>query len=309
MRVLLTGATGFIGRNCLPLLVAGHYDVHAVSRRRPSGIDEPGVTWHQTDLLRPGSATELIGRIQPECLLHLAWYAAPGKFWEARENIDWVRTSLELLAAFTDNRGKRLVCAGSCAEYAESGGECKENQTPLLPTTLYGICKHAFQTILHSSSQQTGLSSAWGRIFHLYGPHEEPSRVVAYVVNSLLRGQPALCSKGTQILDIMHVEDAASALVALLESGLQGPVNIGSGRPVPLRTVLKEIGQQLGRPELIHLGARTSSTDHVQIWANTRRLVEEVGWKPRYDLSHGIEQAIRFWQATPEKLIPVTPAQ
>jgi nucleoside-diphosphate-sugar epimerase len=309
MKVLLTGATGFIGRNCLPLLIAERYDVHAVSRRKPSEIDQPGLTWHEADLLRPGSPTELIGEIRPECLLHLAWYATPGKFWEALENVDWVRASLELLAAFSENKGQRLVCAGSCAEYAASAGECVENQTALLPTTLYGTCKHALQTILQSYSQQTGLSSAWGRIFYLYGPHEDPSRVVAYVVNSLLRGQPALCSNGTQILDIMHVEDVASAMVALLGSRVQGPVNIGSGHPVPLRTVLEEIGQQLGCPELIHLGARSSSADQVQIWADTKRLFKEVGWKPRNDLAHGIEQAIRFWRASLELPAPVKPTQ
>ena len=244
MKVLVTGATGFIGRNCLPLLVAENYEVHAVSRREFSGLDQPGVTWHQTNLLRPGRAIELIGQIQPEWLLHLAWYTAPGKFWEARQNIDWARASLELLTAFSDNKGERIVCAGTCAEYA-AAGECYENRTPLLPTTLYGTCKHAFQTVLHSSSQQTGLSSAWGRIFFLYGPHEDPSRVVPYVVNSLLQGKPALCTQGTQILDILHVQDAASALVSLLRSGIQGPVNIGSGDPLPLRVVLHEIGQQL----------------------------------------------------------------
>src|SRR6202790_4494362 len=107
-----------------------------------------------------------------------------------------------------------------------------ENSTPLLPTTLYGTSKHALERMLHSSSQQMGFSSAWGRIFFLYGPHEEPSRLVAYVVQSLLRAEPALCSDGNQVLDFVHVEDVASAFVALLESKVEGPVNIASGRAV-----------------------------------------------------------------------------
>jgi nucleoside-diphosphate-sugar epimerase len=302
MKVLVTGATGFIGRNCLPLLVARNYDVHAISRRASAEIDQPGVTWHQVDLLRPGSAAKLIGQLQPECLLHLAWYTTPGKFWEARENIDWTRSSLELLAAFADHKGKRVVCAGSCAEYQNSAGECSENRTPLLPVTLYGTCKHASRAILHLFSQQTGLSSAWGRIFFLYGPHEDPTRVVAYVVNSLLQGQPALCSQGTQVIDILHVQDAASAFVALLGSRVQGPVNIASGQPVTLRQLLEEIGRQLGCPELIHFGSRPSTTEQAQSWANTSRLIKEVGWKPQYNLTGGIEHAIQFWRASSERL-------
>lgn len=294
-KVLVTGASGFLGRQCVPLLASKDYEVHALSRR-PSGTAIPKVSWHELDLLQPGRATELIRELRPDCLLHLAWYAEPGKFWEARENLYWVRASLELLCAFEDQGGKRVVAAGSCAEYDRSFGECLENATPLLPTTLYGTSKHALERILHFSSRQTGLSSAWGRIFFLYGPHEHPSRLVAYTVRSLLRGEPALCSEGRQILDFTFVEDAASAFVSLLESAVQGPVNIGSGRPVAVRDVLQEIGQQLGRSELIHFGARTASSGPDRFWANTQRLTEEVGWVPRYTIVDGIKQTIEWWR-------------
>jgi nucleoside-diphosphate-sugar epimerase len=295
-KVLVTGASGFIGRQCVPLLVSKGYEVHALSRRQPSET-HPNVTWHGIDLIRPGCAAELIGQVRPDCVLHLAWCAVPGKFWEARENLDWVRASIELLCAFADNGGKRIVAAGTCAEYDSSAGECVENVTSLVPTTLYGTCKHALERMLHSSSRQTGVSSAWGRLFFLYGPHEHPSRLVAYVVGSLLRGEPALCSEGWQILDFLHVEDAASAFVALLESGIQGPVNIGSGHPIAVRDVLEEIGRQMGRLDLIRLGARAARSEPERYWANTQRLVNEVAWAPRYTLASGIEQTIEWWRS------------
>jgi nucleoside-diphosphate-sugar epimerase len=224
----------------------------------------------------------------------------PGKFWEARENVDWVRASLELLCAFADSGGKRIVAAGSCAEYDSAAGECLENLTPLLPRTLYGTSKFAFERLLLSSGEQTGLSSASGRIFFLYGPNEHRSRLVAYAIRSLLKGEPALCSEGKQILDFMHVEDAASAFVALLESDLQGPVNIGSGNPVSLRVVLEEIGRQLGRLDLIRFGANAGVRDTARLWANVGRLDTELGWLPRYTLAGGITQTIEWWRNAAE---------
>jgi nucleoside-diphosphate-sugar epimerase len=294
-KVLVTGASGFLGRQCLPILAAKGYDVYAVSRRRIEA-PLPGVLWHELDLLEAGAPREIMDRVQPDYLLHLAWYAAPGKYWEARENVEWVRASIELLSAFTANNGKRVVAAGSCAEYALNPGECLEANTLLLPSTLYGTCKHAFGSILESLGRQSGLSAAWGRIFFLYGPHEHPSRLIAYVVQSLLHAEPALCSDGKQVLDFLHVEDAASAFVALLESEVQGPVNVASGRPIMVRELLQEIGKQTDRAELIRLGARESSSQVSNIWANVEKLTNEINWKPRYDLASGIQQTIEWWR-------------
>jgi nucleoside-diphosphate-sugar epimerase len=296
-RVLITGATGFIGRHCLQILTTKGYDVHAVSRRASPESALPRLTWHERNLLLPGCPTDLIAKVKPECLLHLAWYTVPAKYWEARENVEWVRASLELFHAFADNGGSRLVAAGTCAEYGSVDGECKENKTPLFPTTLYGVSKHGLERILYFWSLRTGMSSAWGRTFFLYGPHEHPSRVVAYVVLSLLRGEPALCSEGTEVMDFMQVTDAASAFVSLLESKVQGPVNIGSGRPVSLHRVLEEIGAQLSKLDLIRFGTRGSKHASQAFWANTQRLANEVGWKPQYDLAGGIRQTIEWWRS------------
>src|SRR5207245_614301 len=89
-------------------------------------------------------------------------------------------------------------------------------------------CKLALASLLEAYAGQTGLSQAWARIFFLYGPREHPKRLVSSVIRSLLRGERARCSHGQQIRDYLHVEDAAGALVALLESEVTGRA---AGRP------------------------------------------------------------------------------
>ncbi len=295
-RVLVTGATGFIGQHCLPLLIDRGYEVHAVSSR-PVTHDTNQIHWHHADLLDQRQASALMAEVRPSHLLHFAWYAVPGKYWTSPENLRWVQTSITLMHEFARYKGQRCVVGGTCAEYDWGYGYCSEGVTPLAPTTLYGICKHSLQLMLSAFSREAGLSAAWGRIFFPFGPHEHPERLVAHVISSLLRGEPAACTHGNQIRDLLYVEDVAAAIAALLDSHVSGPVNIASGTPVALRDVILKIGDLQGRPDLIQLGALPARKDDPPILVgDVRRLRDEVGWQPLYDLDQGLLTTLRWWQ-------------
>jgi len=185
-RVLITGATGFIGRQCLLPLSRCADEVHAVSR---SGARfPPGIRSHAVDLLDPVQAAALVARVRPTHLLHLAWITTPKVYWTSPENLRWVEVSEELLRAFAGHGGERVVMAGTCAEYDWSLGHCDEATTPLKPGTLYGECKDRLRATLETFARRTGMSTAWGRVFFLYGPHEHPNRLVSSVIRSLLAG-------------------------------------------------------------------------------------------------------------------------
>ncbi len=295
-KVLVTGASGFVGRFCLPILQANEFEVHAVSSRAAE-VTNSGIRWHQTDLLDAHESASLVLEVRPTHLLHLAWHAVPGKYWSSTENIRWVRASLNLLQTFAEQGGERVVMAGTCAEYDWKNGFCSEQSTRLVPVTLYGVCKHALQLVLDAYAAETNLSAAWGRLFFLYGPHEHPERLVASVIRSLLKNERARCSAGDQQRDFLFAEDAASAFVTLLSSDIRGPVNIASGHAVTVKEVAHRIAEMLNRPELLELGAiSTSPDDPPLLVADVGRLRKEVGWKPRFDLNQGLEATIEWWK-------------
>lgn len=292
-RLLITGATGFIGRHCLELLFTEEaFEIHAVSSKELKS-DWLDVHWHQTDLLDSNQVSKLLAQVRPSHLLHFAWHTDPKTCYTSTENFRWVEASLTLLRAFSVYGGQRIVVAGTCAEYDWRYGYCSENITPLLPTTLYGICKHSLQIMLAAFSKQTGLSSAWGRIFFVYGPYDYPSKLVPSVTRSFLQGKPALCSHGNQIRDYLYVQDVADAIIEILKSDVQGPVNIASGIPVSLKEIICNIARKLGGKNLVRLGALPASSDEPDlIVGNVGRLSNDVGWQPKYDLDNGLDKTI-----------------
>lgn len=295
-RVLLTGATGFIGRQCLSLLLANSDEVHAVSSKDEDGRHQE-VCWHRADLLDTDQVSDLIQRVQPTHLLHFAWTVVPGKFWTSLDNFKWVQASLTLIQEFASSGGQRVVIAGTCAEYDWKYGYCSEAVTPLSPATVYGICKNALRAMVDAFTKQTGLSFAWGRIFCLYGPYEHPDRLISFVIRSVLEGKRVPCSLGTQLRDYLHVQDVADAFVSLLSSDVQGPVNIGSGCPVSLKEIIAGITNEVGGQELIDLGMKSSPVgDPNFLIADVTRLSEEVCWRPTYDLDRGLAHTISWWK-------------
>jgi nucleoside-diphosphate-sugar epimerase len=294
-RVLVTGASGFIGRHALAPLAARGYEVHAVSTRNVASAAT--VTWHQVDLLSPGGVSRLMEVVRPTHLLHFAWFAVPGQFWTSPENYRWVPASLELLRAFNSVDGRRFVAAGSCAEYEVSDTDCDERRTPLRPSTVYGSCKHAFHVAIDEFAEGR-LSVAWGRVFHLYGPGEHPDRLVPSVVRALLEGRPALCTPGTQVRDFLHVQDVADAFVALLDADVRGSVNIASGSPISVADLVGRIGMLMNAGALIRLGERAlSAHDPPRLTARVSRLREDVGWSPAMTLDEGLLHTIEWWRS------------
>jgi nucleoside-diphosphate-sugar epimerase len=270
--------------------------------RRP--VVRSGVSNYHADLLDPDAVQAVLADVHPTHLLHLAWDLSS---YEGLHHLDWVRASLALLRHFRRNGGRRAVLAGTCFEYEAEHGFCTEDLTPTRPSTFYGHAKSALTHLAHAFADASGLSLATARIFYVYGPHQPSGQLVPYVIESLLAGTTAKCTRGTQIRDYLHVADVAAACVALLDRDVRGAVNVGSGQPTRVRDLVYRVADELGGRDLVALGARPSSGDEPPLLlANSTRLRNEVGWEPARTLSEGIAGTVDWWKQNASTTTPLS---
>ncbi|MGA2982894.1 MAG: NAD(P)-dependent oxidoreductase [Terriglobia bacterium] len=301
MRVLVTGAGGFIGSHvAMALVQAGHAVCGIV---RPEGSTErlseciSHIHLVRTDLRDAKAVHEILQEVRPECAVHLAWYATPGKYWTALENLDCVSMTLSLAQSLAQTGCRRLVGVGSCAEYDWDYGFLSESRTPLRPRTLYGVSKNATRMLLEAACERASMSFAWTRLFLLYGRREDLSRLVPSVTLALLRGEIARCTDGKQLRDFLHVEDMAAAICAVAASDCQGVINVGSGEPVSVRTIVELIGRTLDRSDHIAYGQIPSDpNDAPLVVADIRRLRDEIGWRPSLSLQKALPETVLWWK-------------
>ena len=298
-RVLLTGASGFVGRHALDALLDAGHEVHAVARQQPPERDgvAASVSWHVADLTDPLALEHVAAGVGADALVHLAWYVEHGSYWHSRENVVWVETTLRLLRAFVAAGGRRAVLAGTCAEYEWSGDRYDERSSPLVPATMYGVAKDATRRVAECLSADAEVELAWARIFMPYGPHEGDRRLLSSVIAALLAGEQVAVSDGTQVRDFIYVEDVARAFVAILDSSARGAINVGSGRGVEVGELVRLAAGELGRPELVRWGELPQRADEpARLIADVGRLSEDVGYSASIEPPEGVARTIAWWR-------------
>ena len=298
MRVFVTGAGGFIGSHIVKALLAKGHTV-AVLRRvgsNPKRLSQLDIEY--IDVASDMGKFEFdeqrnLSCFSPDVVIHAGWMGVGNSQRNDPIQLKNIELTTNILHASSSAGAKHFVGFGSQAEYGRCVGSIDETQS-LAPTTLYGAAKSSAGLVSSVEASLCNMDFTWIRVFSTYGPGDEPYWMIQDVAKQLVSGKSPDLTPGTQLWDYLFVDDAAEAVVSIVEgsTGL-GVVNLGSGSTATIKSIV-ELMRDIANPNTeINFGAVNFREDQVMhLEANISKLSRATGWKPRTSLRDGITRTV-----------------
>lgn len=302
MRVLLTGASGFIGSHLLTQLLTHAIPTMVLLRERSNtwriNSQLPQVERINTDALEPELLLERVQAFAPDVLIHLAWYGVENSYAQDANQLVKNITYIQNLFTLAEQAGiKSIIGLGSQAEYGPRNAVLDE-QALTQPTTLYGVAKLSAYYLLRALCARQQIRFAWLRLFSSYGPKDNTTWFIPYLILELLQGRVPQLTKGEQRWDYVYVEDVVSAIMRIAaHPTAAGIFNVGSGEANTVKQLAETIRDLLNPSIELALGAVPYRPDQVMhLQADINRLQQTVDWQPQVSLTQGIEKTVRWFK-------------
>ena len=288
-RVLLTGASGFIGKPTLRLLLDAGHEVTALSRRHPN-VYHSALSWIECDLAADKPLPTSIAESTLDVLIHLAWQGIPD-FSLAMCQQNLVMSQNIITSAF-DAGVKRVVVTGSCFEYNRVSGSCHEDDFSV-PRDHFTWSKLALLDWLAMQAEKAGVDWGWMRVFYAYGPRQREASLIPALINAIGKGETPNIRTPTARNDFVFVDDVADAIVAAVAAAkLNGIYNLGTGASVSIHDICVAVNQHLtgAREQADALLTNATALSDVDFWAHAEKSRTELGWVATTALADGIAQ-------------------
>lgn len=288
-KILVTGATGFLGKNILEKINYQKYEVWIIARREQMLGEH--IHTEICDLRDIEASERVVKHIKADILVMLAWDVNTQTYWEAFENHIWADSSIKVAESFIEAGGKQILFAGTSASYNYGFGYLKENIVYENPDSFYGIAKLYASRIIKKLSDKHGVIFCEARLFAIYGKYERTDRLVPTTILKLLDSQQIINAKGDLIRDYIYVEDAADAILFLLKQEEKGVFNISSGKPISIKEIIMEIALLLNRSFNVSFEKTIIDNEHPFIVGDNSRL-KNLGFQYGFNIERGLRETI-----------------
>ena len=298
-RALVTGASGFIGRHLCSGLVEKDFEVHAVSRHEQKDKTN-GISWRKADLSVFSEVEEVVNSVRPDLIFHLA-----GEVTGTRK-LEYIVPTFQANLASTVYLMTKAAGLG-CERFILMGSlEEPDPGAPAVPSSPYAAAKWSASGYARMFWELYRLPVSIARLFMVYGPAQRDiSKLVPFVILSLLKGEAPKLSSGQRAVDWIYVEDVVDGLVMMADApGIEGrTVELGSGHLVTIRQVVEEITRLIGSQARPLFGALPERPMEQVRVADVEDSYRKIAWKPKTSLTSGLRQTIDWYssQTTAER--------
>lgn len=280
MKVLITGASGFIGRHVITQLNKLGIETIAIGRSPVLSADR----FIKADILKEENLPSILSNINATHLIHLAWtarkdYTGYQNYVDSFSNLDWIVGTLKLVKAFRENGGGKIIGLGSGLEYESGHEKCIENLTPISPNTPYGVAKSTIRQLVHMFYGDENF--AWARVFMTFGQGEDEDRLIPSLNRVFGKGEPPFPTNGEAYKDYLNVESVANALIFLLLTKAQGEYNICSGQSIQIKKVINLIAKFHKKDPSPMFNMIAKNPNEPQYYCGDNSKLMALGWKPK----------------------------
>lgn len=280
MKVLVTGATGFVGRHLVDALLGRGYQVRAVARNVEAAEAMPWIGRVEFIAVDIHSETlDIAALVQGiDVLAHLAWPGLPN--YQALFHIEHnLMADYRFIKAAVEAGVAQVLVTGTCFEYGMQNGPLDEETTPQ-PSNSYALAKNTLRVFLEQLQHTHPFNLQWVRLFYLYGEGQAPGSLLAALDRAIDASEPVFnMSGGEQLRDYLPVEKAANYLVRIMtQRDFSGVVNCCSGQPIAVRFLVEQRLLLRGASMHLNLGHYPyPSHEAMAFWGSADRLQQLIG--------------------------------
>lgn len=253
--ILITGATGFLGKSIIKKIDKTKYNITLVTRRKIPGYNQ--IIVKDFFKVKKKQYVEILK--DQAIVLHLAWYAKPRKYFNSKQNYKCLKGSKLFALACKQASIKKFICIGSCSEYKPSNSIHKPNDK-LLPSNIYSKTKINLFRFCSRVFKNNDTKFLWLRIFYIYGEGEPENKLVSYVLSKIKRNKKAILSNGNQIKDFIHINRAVDQIIKVIEKKkYEGAINICSGKGLTVKDFITGIAKKIKKEKYLIFGKKKMS--------------------------------------------------
>jgi nucleoside-diphosphate-sugar epimerase len=301
MKVFLTGATGFVGANMARRLLKEGHEVHISVRRKGAGVWRIAdilsqLNVHTLDITNYDAVCHAMKSVSPESIIHMATYGAYPRSQTDFNTIFHTNMvgTINLVRACDNIKYETFINTSSSSEYGLVHKQMSETDVPA-PINYYGATKAGATIFCQTHTRITKKPIITARLFSVYGPYEEPGRLVPFAISKCLRNKQLDLSSGMQFRDFIYTEDILDAYLELMKRpDLKGEaINLGGGHRYTVRDMVEAIMKETKTSSLPNWGARESGENAEYDWvSDTRKADKLMKWRPKYSLESGVKKTV-----------------